>query len=118
MIQGVILIILALWGLFWGESSVSSVGWEVTPDLLTLNRGFCICQLVLGVLSFRIPAWVGNNLKEPALVSGAINTAFIINLVYDLNADAISSGGAIINLVLTILFAVLFFVMGARHKNS
>ena len=118
MVQGAILIIFGLWGLFDGESALSGWGWEATPELLTINRGFSLSQLVLGVIVIRIPAWVGNNLKEPALIGGAINTAFLITILYDLNADAINGAGVIVNLVLCIIFAILFFVMGARHTNS
>ena len=117
MVQGAILIIFGLWGLFDGESALSGWGWEATPELLTINRGFSLSQLVLGVIVIRIPAWVGNNLKEPALIGGAINTTFLITILYDLNADAINGAGVIVNLVLCIIFAILFFVMGARHKN-
>lgn len=118
MVQGAILVIFGLWGLFDGESALSGWGWEATPELLTFNRGFSISQLVLGVIAFRIPAWAGNNLREPALIGGAINTAFLINIWHDLNVEAISGTGVTINLVLCIIFAILFFVMGARHQNS
>ena len=105
-------------GLFANESSITSWGIEATPALLTFNRGLSILQIAMGVIVFRVPAWVGNNLREPALIGGAINTAFVINVGYDINAGAISGAGATINLVLTIIFAILFFMMGARHKNS
>ena len=118
MAQGALLIILGLLGLVAGESSISGLGIEVTPDLLTLNRVVAISTLTMGVIVFRIPAWAGNNLREPALIGGAINTAWIINLVYDMNVEATSGTGVIVNLVLVIVFAILFFVMGARHKNS
>ena len=118
MAQGALLIILGLLGLVAGESSISGLGIEVTPDLLTLNRVVAISTLTMGVIVFRIPAWAGNNLREPALIGGAINTAWGINVVYDLNVGATSGTGVIVNLVLVIVFAILFFVMGARHKNS
>ena len=118
MVQGALLIILGLLGLLAGESTISGWGIEVTPDLLTLNRVVAISTLTMGVIVFRIPAWAGNNLREPALIGGAINTAGIINLVYDMNVGATSGTGVIVNLVLVIVFAILFFVMGARHKNS
>ena len=117
-VQGVLLIVLGLWGILDGESALSSFGWESTPDALTMNKAFSLSQVVLGVIAFRLPTWVGNNLKEPALIGGIINTAFLINIVYDLNTDAISGSGTTINLILTIVFAALFFGFGARHKNS
>jgi len=116
-VQGALLIILGGWGMVDGEGALSSFGWEATRETLTMNRGFSLSQLILGVIAVRIPAWVGNNLKEPALIGGAINTAFLINISYDLNSALISGSGAIINLVLTIIFAILFFVMGARHTK-
>ena len=75
MVQGSLLIILGLLGILAGDSALSGWGLEVTPDLLMLNRGLSISTLTMGVIVVRIPAWVGNNLKEPALIGGAINTA-------------------------------------------
>ena len=75
-------------------------------------------QLVLGIIAVRIPSWVETKLKEPALVGAAINIIFLINIVSDLNADAISGTGVTINLVLTIIFAILFLVFGVRYKNT
>ena len=118
MVQGALLIILGLLGLLAGENTISGWGIEVTPDLLTLNRIIAISTLTMGVIVFRIPAWVGNNLREPALIGGAINTAWVINVGYNINVGATSGAGVTINLVLVIIFAILFFVMGARHKNS
>ena len=118
MVQGSLLIILGLLGILAGDSALSGWGLEVTPDLLMLNRGLSISTLTMGVIVFRIPAWAGNNLREPALIGGAINTAWIITVGYNLNAGAMSGTGVTINLVLVIIFAILFFVMGARHKNS
>ena len=118
MAQGALLIILGLFGLLAGENAISGWGIEVTPDLLTLNRIIAISTLTTGVIVFRIPAWAGNNLREPALIGGAINTAWVINVGYNMNVGATSGVGVTINLVLVIVFAILFFVMGARHKNS
>ena len=118
MVQGALLIILGLLGLLAGENTISGWGIEVTPDLLTLNRIIAISTLTTGVIVFRIPAWAGNNLREPALIGGAINTAWIITVGYNLNAGAMSGTGVTINLVLEIIFAIHFIVMVARHKNS
>jgi hypothetical protein len=118
LVQGSLPVILGLFGLLAGESAISGWGIEATPDLLTLNRIIAISTLTMGVIVFRIPAWVGNNLREPALIGGAINTAWVINVGYDINVGAMSGAGVTINLVLVIVFAILFFVMGARHKNS
>ena len=67
MVQGALLIILGLLGLLAGESTISGWGIEVTPDLLTLNRSIALSTLTLGVIVFRIPAWVGNNLRGTRL---------------------------------------------------
>ena len=106
--------------LFYSCNRAATSGWgiEATPDLLTLNRIIAISTLTMGVIVFRIPAWVGNNLREPALIGGAINTAWVINVGYNINVGATSGASVTINLVLVIIFAILFFVMGARHKNS
>jgi len=118
MVQGSLLIILGLLGILAGDSALSGWGLEVTPDLLMLNRGLSISTLTMGVIVVRIPAWVGNNLKEPALIGGAINTAWVINVAYDISTGAIGGPGATVNIVLTIIFAILFFVMGAKHRNT
>ena len=117
-IQGALLIILGLWGIIDGEGAITGFGWEATAEALTQNKAFSLSQLVLGVIAVRIPSWVETRLNEPALVGAAINIVFLINIIYDLNTDAISGTGVIINLVLTIVFAILFLVFGAKHKNS
>jgi hypothetical protein len=55
-----------------------------------------------------------NNPEEPALIGDAINTAFTVNASLDIYAAAISGSGGTVNVVLTIIFAILFFAMGAR----
>tara|TARA_Y100001934_G_C11893071_1_gene558594 strand:+ start:208 stop:585 length:378 start_codon:yes stop_codon:yes gene_type:complete len=117
-VQGALLIVLGLWGLINGEGAIAGFGWEATSEVLTLNRAFSLSQLVLGIIAVRIPSWVETKLKEPALVGAAINIIFLINIVSDLNADAISGTGVTINLVLTIVFAILFLVFGVRYKNT
>ena len=117
-VQGALLIVLGLWGLIDGEGAIAGFGWEATSEVLTLNRAFSLSQLVLGIIAVRIPSWVETKLKEPALVGAAINIIFLINIVSDLNADAISGTGVTINLVLTIIFAILFLVFGVRYKNT
>ena len=117
-VQGALLIVLGLWGLIDGEGAIAGFRWEATSEVLTLNRAFSLSQLVLGIIAVRIPSWVETKLKEPALVGAAINIIFLINIVSDLNADAISGTGVTINLVLTIIFAILFLVFGVRYKNT
>ena len=117
-VQGALLIVLGLWGLIDGEGAIAGFGWEATSEVLTLIRAFSLSQLVLGIIAVRIPSWVETKLKEPALVGAAINIIFLINIVSDLNADAISGTGVTINLVLTIIFAILFLVFGVRYKNT
>ena len=117
-VQGALLIVLGLWGLIDGEGAIAGFGWEATSEVLTLNRAFSLSQLVLGIIAVRIPSWVETKLKEPALVGAAINIIFLINIVSDLNADAISGTDVTINLVLTIIFAILFLVFGVRYKNT
>jgi len=70
------------------------------------------------VIVLRIPAWVGNNLRVPALIGGVINTAWVINVGYDINVGAISGTGVTINPFLVIIFAILFFVMGEIYLNT
>ena len=112
MVQGALLIILGLLGLLAGENTISGWGIEATPDLLTLNRAIAISTLTMGVIVFRIPAWVGNNLREPALIGGAINTAWVINVGYDINVGAMSGTGVTINLVMVIIFAQPILITG------
>tara|TARA_B100000686_G_C16360566_1_gene747497 strand:+ start:308 stop:685 length:378 start_codon:yes stop_codon:yes gene_type:complete len=117
-VQGALLIVLGLWGIIDGEGAITGFGWEATSEALTQNKAFSLSQLVLGVIAMRIPSWVENKLKEPALVGAVINIVFLINIIYDLNTDAISGTGATINLILTIIFAILFLIFGIRHKNN
>jgi hypothetical protein len=116
--QGALWAILGLMGIVAGESVIAGWEIEVTPDLLTLNREFAMSTLAMGVIVWRIPTWVGSKLREPAFIGHVINSAFAVNVSCDIYAGAISGSGATVNLVLTIIFAILFFAMGARQKNS
>jgi|TARA_B110000263_G_C15207944_1_gene463823 alkylhydroperoxidase family enzyme len=87
---------------------------KVTSDRLTLNREFAISRPTVGVTRLRIRTQAGDNPEEPALIGDAINTAFTVNASLDIYAAAISGSGGTVNVVLTIIFAILFFAMSAR----
>jgi hypothetical protein len=87
---------------------------KVTSDRLTLKREFAISRPTVGVTGLRSPTRTRDNPEEPALIGDAINTAFTVNASLDIYAAAISGSGGTVNVVLTIIFAILFFAMGAR----
>ena len=126
-IQGVILIISGLAPIIaletWlqmnrmGDINQLVVGMSL-DSLPVLGRGFGIMLIAMGVVVFLIPNWVGNNLRGPAIVAGLINTVFVLNIGYDINAGHIGGASTIVNLMLVLIFAIIFFIMGARHQNS
>ncbi len=69
---------LGLVGIVAGESVIADWAIKVTPDLLTLNRGFAMSSLAEVVIVSRIPTWAGNNLRELAFIGGAINTVLLL----------------------------------------
>ena len=126
-IQGVILIISGLAPIIaletWlqmnrmGDINQLVVGMSL-DSLPVLGRGFGIMLIAMGVVVFLIPSGVGNNIRGPAIEAGLINTVFVLNIGYDFNAGHIGGASTIGNLMLVIIFAIIFFVMGARHQNS
>ena len=126
-IQGVILIISGLAPIIaletWlqmnrmGDINQLVVGMSL-DSLPVLGRGFGIMLIAMGVVVFLIPSWVGNNLRGPAIVAGLINTVFVLNIGYDINSGHIGGASTIVNLMLVTIFAIIFFVLGARHQNS
>ena len=126
-IQGVILIISGLAPIIaletWlqmnrmGDINQLVVGMSL-DSLPVLGRGFGIMLIAMGVVVFLIPSWVGNNLRGPAIVAGLINTVFVLKIGYGINAGHIGGASTIVNLMLVIIFAIIFFVLRARHQNS
>ena len=118
-IQGVILILSGLLPTISANSFLQlNEMVDINQGMLVLARGFGIMLIAMGVVVFLIPNWVGNNLRGPAIVAGLINTVFVLNIGYDINAGHIGGASTIVNLMLVIIFAIIFFVLGARHQNS
>ena len=118
-IQGVILILSGLLPTISADSFLQMNEMaDINQGMLVLARGFGIMLVSMGVIVFRIPNWVGNHLREPAIVAGLINTAFVLHLGYDINAGHIGGASAMVNVIIVIVFAIIFFVLAARHQNS
>jgi len=116
--QGALQVILGLMGIVAGESVSADWGIKLTSDRPTLNRGFAMSTLALDAIRLRISTWVGSKLRESAFIGGKIDSAFGVNLSYDMYAGATRGSGATVNLVLKNNFAILLFSMGARQKTN
>ena len=105
-------------GIVAGESVSADWGIKLTSDRPTLNRGFAMSTLALDAIRLRVSTWVGSKLRESAFIGGKIDSAFGVNLSYDMYAGATRDSGATVNLVLKNNFAMLLFSMGARQKTN
>ena len=55
-VQGIILAINGLAGIFLGTAFFSAAGWEITADMLTLGQIFGLTLLIIGCLLYTSPS--------------------------------------------------------------
>ena len=67
-VQGIILAINGLAGIFAGTAFFSAAGWEVTADMLTLGQIFGLTLLIIGIWAWRIPDALGDSAKSMGML--------------------------------------------------
>ena len=79
-VQGIILAINGLAGIFAGTAFFSAAGWEVTADMLTLGQIFGLTLLIIGIWAWRIPDTLGPSYSYFRIVSTdlPIETSYVL----------------------------------------
>lgn len=116
-ISGVILVINGISMFFTPAMALGMYGMEVTQDLTVVMRGLGLSFVTTGVLIVMLPSWIENKLAAAGMLLGVIYLAWFLDIGYDLYASNISGAAAVANLILTAIFAILFFVMSARKSS-
>ena len=108
--QSIILLLNAIGGLFLTSTFLSSANFEVTADLITLGQFMGMTFLIISIWCWRIPEIAGdalNALGKLFAVGGGLWTLIIL---YHIAIGSASGLTAYINIILTALFAIGFYL--------
>ena len=108
--QSIVLFINAIGGLFLTSTFLTQANFQLTGDLITLGQFLGMTFLILSIWCWRIPDIAGdsfNSLGRLFALGGALWTLIIL---YHIVIGAASGATAYVNIILTALFAVGFYI--------
>ena len=108
--QSIVLLINAIGGLFLTSTFLESANFSVTPDLITLGQFMGMTFLIISIWSWRIPEIAGdafNAMGRLFAIGGGLWTLIIL---YHIVVGAVSGPTAYVNVILTALFAIGFYI--------
>ena len=109
--QGIVLIINGLGSLFLGSLWIAQgTGWEATPDLITFGQFTGVVLLVNGIWSWRFPDIAGENLKSIGMLFALGGLLFTAIILFHIVTGAIAGATPYVNVVLTALFTLAFYI--------
>ena len=109
--QGIVLIINGLGSLFLGSLWIAQgTGWEATPDLITFGQFTGVVLLVNGIWSWRFPDIAGENLKSIGMLFALGGLLFTAIILFHIVTGAIAGPTPYVNVVLTALFTLAFYI--------
>ena len=109
-VQGIILAINGLAGIFLGTAFFSAAGWEITADMLTLGQIFGLTLLIIGIWAWRIPDALGDSVKSMGMLYSLGGALWTLMIIYHVATGAAGGPTAYVNLVITAVLAVLFYM--------
>ena len=109
-VQGIILAINGLAGIFLGTAFFSAAGWEITADMLTLGQIFGLTLLIIGIWAWRIPDALGESVKSMGMLYSLGGALWTLMIIYHVATGAAGGPTAYVNLVITAVFAVLLYM--------
>ena len=104
-VQGIILAINGLAGIFLGTAFFSAAGWEITADMLTLGQIFGLTLLIIGIWAWRIPDALGDSVKSMGMLYSLGGALWTLMIIYHVATGAAGGPTAYVNLVITAVFA-------------
>ena len=108
--QAIVLVINAIGGLFLTTTFLGSAGWDVTADLITLGQFVGMTFLVIAIWSWRIPDVAGDSLKSFGILFAIGGILWTIMILYHIVVGAVAGPTAYINIILTALFTLGFYI--------
>ena len=108
--QAVVLLLNAIGGLFLTATFLSNAGWAITPDLITLGQFLGMTFLVLSIWSWRLPDVAEDALKSIGMLFAIGGLLWTIIIGFHIINGQVAGLTAYINIIITALFAVGFYV--------
>ena len=104
---------------FVGATFVSEVWLEqanfvISPSIVTLSQAFGVSLLGTAFIAFRVPEIAGDSLPAFGQVFSIISLFFVVLISYHLLSGQVSGPTATVNLLLNIVFSVLFFMSSKK----
>ena len=107
-VQSIVLIINGIGGLIL--TNAGAAGWEITADMVTLGQVFGMTLLIIGIWAWRIPEVAGEAIKSMGMLFALAGLLWTLIIIFHVATGTASGPTAYINLVLTAIFAVLFYM--------
>ena len=109
--QAIVLIINGLGSLFLGSLWIAQgTGWEAIPDLIAFGQFTGVVLLVNGIWSWRFPDVAGESIKSIGMLFALGGLLFTAIILFHIVTGAIAGATPYINVVLTALFTLAFYV--------
>ena len=108
--QAVILFINGVGGIFLTTFFLQQAGWTITPDLITLGQFLGMVFLVLAIWSWRFPDVASENIKSLGMLVALGNALLVLMILYHIFTGAVAGATAYINVIITALFAIGFYM--------
>ena len=104
---------------FVGATFVSEVWLEqanfvISPSIVTLSQAFGVSLLGTAFIAFRVPEIAGYSLPAFGQVFSITSLFFVVLIGYHLLSGQVSGPTATVNLLLNIVFSVLFFMSSKK----
>jgi|TARA_B100001996_G_scaffold267690_1_gene209182 hypothetical protein len=109
-VQSIILLINGIGGIFLSNAFFGAAGWEVTADMVTLGQIFGLTLLIIGIWAWRIPDVTGDSMKSMGMLFALGGLLWTLMIIFHVATGAASGPTAYVNLVITAIFAVLFYM--------
>ena len=108
--QSIILLLNAIGGLFLTSTFLSQANFSVTADLITLGQFMGMTFLIISIWSWRIPEIAGNAFNSMGKLFAIGGGLWTLIILYHIIVGAVSGPTAYVNVILTALFALGFYI--------
>jgi len=108
--QAVLLLINGVGGIFLTTLFLEQAGWTITPDLITLGQFLGMVFFVLSIWSWRFPDVASENIKSLGMLVALGNALLVLMILYHIVTGAVTGATAYVNIVITALFALGFYI--------
>ena len=90
------------------EMAIQGTGWELTPNIQSMFQFISVLFLMVGVIHWMLPTWVGDNLKQVGMVAGVgLNALLLAITMYHVSTEAANFDP--VAAIPIAIFLVLFF---------